>query len=192
MLALTKVVQTFPSARIPSQSGGLPVEVSLIAQLGHAGAGDQLFAGVMARQRGHANYVDAMDETCRRRIGGVDLEKGDATSLYSFGVGEKGHPFHRHAGHRVFTAVSGRAGAQLRFSTASPALIECDPRSFIRALLYIDVPPDSLFTVRFLGGETWQPVRSARRKVVASGVLCLRRALPMNWAVHCRRTCARK
>ena len=152
MLALTKVVQTFPSARIPSQSGGLPVEVSLIAQLGH-GAGDQLFAGVMARQRGHASYVDALDEPSAR-IGGVDMEKGDATSLYSFGVGAKGHPFHRHAGHRVFTAVSGSAGAQLRFSTASPTQIEHDPSSFLRALRFIDVPPDSLFTVRF-GGETW-------------------------------------
>jgi hypothetical protein len=152
MFALTKVVQTFPSARIPSQSGGLPVEVSLIAQLGH-GAGDQLFAGVMARQRSHASYVDALDEPSAR-IGGVDLEKGDATSLYSFGVGEKGHPFHCHAGHRVFTAVSGSAGAQLRFSTASPAQIERDPCNFLRALRFVDVPPDSLFTVRF-GGETW-------------------------------------
>jgi hypothetical protein len=152
MLALTRIVQSFPSARIASQSGGLPVEVSLIAQLG-VGAGDQLFAGAMARQRAHESYVDAMDEPSAR-IGGVDLEKGDATSLYSFGVGKNGHPFHRHAGHRVFTAVSGSAGAQLRFSTASPVDIAQDPRSFLRSLRYIDVPPDSLFTVRF-GGETW-------------------------------------
>ena len=152
MIALTKVVQTFPSARIPSQSGGLPVEVSLIAQLGH-GAGDQLFADVMARQRAHESYVDAMDEPSAR-IGGIDLEKGDATSLYSFGVGEKGHPFHRHAGHRVFTAVSGSAGAQLRFSTASSVQIERDPRSFLRLLRFVDVPPDSLFCVRF-GSQTW-------------------------------------
>jgi len=152
MLALTKVVQTFPSARIPSQSGGLSVEVSLIAQLGH-GAGDQLFAGVMARQRAHESYIEELDEPSAR-IGGVDMEKGDATSLYSFGVGKKGHPFHRHAGHRVFTAISGSAGAQLRFSSASPEQIERDPRSFLRSLRYVDVPPDSLFTVRF-GGDTW-------------------------------------
>ena len=152
MLALTKVVQTFPSAHIPSQSGGLAVEVSLIAQLGH-GAGDQLFAGVMARQRAHASYIEELDEPSAR-IGGIDLEKGDTTSLYSFGVGKKGHPFHRHAGHRVFTAVSGSAGTQLRFSSASPAQIEHDPRSFLRSLRYVDVPPDSLFIVRF-GGDTW-------------------------------------
>ena len=35
MLNLTQVVETFPSVRIPSESGGLAVEVSLIAQIGH-------------------------------------------------------------------------------------------------------------------------------------------------------------
>jgi hypothetical protein len=152
MLALTKVVRTFPSAKIPSQSGGLPVEVSLIAQLGH-GAGNQLFESVMARQQGHERFVDELDEPSAR-LGDIDLAKGDPTSLYSFGVGAKGHPFHRHTGHRVFTAVSGSGGAQLRFSSASPAQIESDPRNFVKALRYVDIPPDSLFTVRF-GGDTW-------------------------------------
>jgi hypothetical protein len=152
MLALTKVVRTFPSARIPSQSGGLPVEVSLIAQLGH-GAGNQLFESAMARQQGHERFVDELDEPSAR-LGGIDLAKGDPTSLYSFGVGAKGHPFHRHSGHRVFTAISGSGGAQLRFSSASPEQIECDPQNFVKALRYIDIPPDSLFTVRF-GGDTW-------------------------------------
>ena len=152
MLALTQVVQTFPSARLPSPQGKLPVEVSLIAQLGH-GAGDHLFESVSARQQAHESFIDALDEPSAR-LGGVDLGKGDATSLYSFAVGAKGHPFHRHAGHRVFTAISGSGGAQLRFSGASPEQIEADPHSFIRALRYIDIPPDSLFTVRF-GGDTW-------------------------------------
>ncbi|HZP86985.1 MAG TPA: DUF2867 domain-containing protein [Burkholderiales bacterium] len=152
MFASTKVVRTFPSARIPSVSGGLPVEVSLIAQLGH-GCGDQLFESVMARQQGHESFIDELDEPSAR-LAGVDVAKGDATSLYSFGVGAKGHPFHRHAGHRVFTAVSGSGGAQLRFSSASPEQIERDPHAFMKALRYIDIPPDSLFTVRF-GGDTW-------------------------------------
>jgi hypothetical protein len=152
MFALTKVVQTFPSARIPSRSGGLPVEVSLIAQLGH-GSGNHLFQSVLARQKAHRSFVDELDEPSAR-LGGNDFGKGDPTALYSFVVGAKGHPFHRHAGHRVFTAVSGSGGAQLRFSSASAAQIEADPRSFVRALQYIDIPPDCLFTVRF-GGETW-------------------------------------
>lgn len=152
MATQARRVQTFPSTHLPSSSGGLPVEVSLIAQLGH-GAGDQLFAGALARQRAHADFIDELDEPSAR-LGGTDLSKGDATSLYSFAVGAKGHPFHRHAGHRVFTAISGSGGAQLRFSTASPSQIEQDPHSFIQALRHINIPPDCLFTVRF-GGDTW-------------------------------------
>jgi hypothetical protein len=152
MLTLTRALDTFPSVSLPSYCGGLPVEVSLIAQLG-IGSGDGLIAGVTARQRGHDSYIDALDEPSAR-IGGVDLDRGDATSLYTFAVGAKGHPFHRHAGHRVFTAVSGSAGAQLRFSTASQAQIAHDPHSFVRALHHVNIPPDCLFTVRF-GGGTW-------------------------------------
>jgi hypothetical protein len=145
-------VASFPGTRIASPSGGLPVEVSLIAQLGH-GTGDQLFAQALARQRAHAEFIDELDEPSAR-LGACDLSKGDATALYSFTVGAKGHPFHRHAGHRVFTAISGSGGAQLRFSTASPAELERDPHNFIHALRHINIPPDCLFTVRF-GGDTW-------------------------------------
>lgn len=149
---MTKVVHSFPSAKIPSKSGGLPVEVSLIAQLGH-GSGNHLFESVSARQKAHRDFIDELDEPSAK-LAGTDFEKGDATSLYSFSVGAKGHPFHRHAGHRIFTAVSGSGGAQLRFSSATPEQIEKDPGSFIKALHFINIPPDCLFTVRF-GGDTW-------------------------------------
>jgi hypothetical protein len=89
----------------------------------------------------------------------VDFARGDASSLYSFAVGAKGHPFHSHAGHRMFTAVAGSAGAQLRFSSATREQIDADPRSFIRALHHINIPPDCLFTVRF-GGDTWHQFAS--------------------------------
>ena len=52
MLTLTQAVDTFPSVRIPSHGGGLPVEVSLVSQMG-IGSGDALIASAMARQRGH-------------------------------------------------------------------------------------------------------------------------------------------
>ncbi|MBN8884344.1 MAG: DUF2867 domain-containing protein [Rudaea sp.] len=152
MPALAQSVATFPTARLHPRSGALPVEVSLIAQLGH-GAGDALFASATRRQQAHEHFVDELDEPSAR-LGAMDLAKGDASSLYSFAVGPKGHPFHRHAGHRVFTAVSGSGGARLRFSGASHAEIERDPQSFVRSLRQVDIPPDSLFTVRF-GGETW-------------------------------------
>ena len=130
----------------------MPVEVSLIAQLGH-GAGNHLFASVASRQRHHAAFIDEMEEPSAR-LGATDFAKGDATALYSFVVGPKGHPFHRHAGHRIFTAISGSGGAQLRFSTATPEEIAQEPESFLRALRFINIPPDCLFAVRF-GGETW-------------------------------------
>lgn len=154
MTTRTERVPSFPCARILSPSGGLPVEVSLITQLGH-GAGDQLFASALARQRAHAEFIDELDEPSAR-LGGSDFSKNDATALYSFAVGAKGHPFHRHAGHRVFTAISGSGGAQLRFSTATPTELEQDPHSFIQALHHINIPPDCLFTVRFDGGSWHQ------------------------------------
>ena len=154
-----KVVKTFPGAILPSHCGGLPVEVSLIAQLGH-GSGNQLYAEALRRQRAHKDFVDELDEPSTR-LAGPDFEKGENSALFSFAVGANGHPFHRHAGHRVFTAVSGSGGAQLRFSTASQEQIENDPRSFLSALRYVDIPPDCLFTVRF-GGGTWHQFASRR------------------------------
>lgn len=128
------------------------MEITLIAQFA-PGQGDAVIGDAMRRQRAHPAFVDALDEPSTR-IGAMDLARGDPSSLYTFGVGENGHPFHCHAGNRVFTAVSGSAGAHLRFSTASQAQIEADPRAFLEALHVVEVPPDCLFSVRF-GGGTW-------------------------------------
>ncbi len=146
----TRATRTFPSVALPTN--GVPIEVNLVAQLS-PGAGTQLFHETQARQSQHGRFVDALDEPSAK-LGGSDFAKGDATALYSFCVGPGGHPFHRHAGHRVFTAISGSAGAQLRFSTASPSDLARDPASFVRALRHVHVPPDCLFTVRF-SGENW-------------------------------------
>ena len=159
MAVNAETVNTFPSVAINSHCGGLPVEVSLIAQLGH-GSGNQLYADALRRQQAHKDFVDQLDEPSTR-LAGTNFEKGENSALFSFAVGAKGHPFHRHAGHRVFTAVSGSGGAQLRFSTASQPQIENDPRSFLSALHYVDIPPDCLFTVRF-GGGTWHQFASRR------------------------------
>ena len=145
-------LRTFPSVRLPSQSGGLPVEVVLIARLG-IGAGTGLVARTATLQRGHDAFVDALDEPSAR-IGAADFAQNDPSSLYTFVVDANGHPFHRHAGHRMFTAISGSGGARLRFSTASDAQLAQDPRAFLDALRHVEIPPDCLFTVRF-GGGTW-------------------------------------
>jgi Protein of unknown function (DUF2867) len=149
---LTKVVETYPSVVIANSNDGLPVEVSLIAQLGH-GAGSALYYSIAARQKAHGEFVDALEEPSAK-LGGPNVDLGDRTAIYSFIVGPQGHPFHRHAGHRIFTAVSGSGGAQLRFSMASSHDIAADPRSFVEKMHFINIPPDCLFCVRF-GGETW-------------------------------------
>lgn len=148
----TRRTATFPCVSLPGTPGGVPTEVTLVSRLG-PGAGTQLFVEAQACQREHGHFVDALDEPSAR-LGGTDLARGDATALYTFGVGPQGHPFHRHAGHRVFTAVSGSAGARLRFSTATSAELAQDPSCFVRRLHQVDIPPDCLFTVRF-GGGTW-------------------------------------
>lgn len=152
MVSTARATTSFPTARIASRSGGLPIEVTLIAQLGH-GAGDRLCGEAGARQRGHGSFAEALDEPAAT-LATTDIDHGETTALHSFAVGANGHPFHRHAGHRVFTAVSGSGGAQLRFCTASDAQLAASPTAFVEALHYVDIPPDSMFTVRF-GGGTW-------------------------------------
>ena len=159
----TRATPTFPFVSLPVGPGRVPVEVSLVARLGH-GAGDKLFFEAQVRQGRHGRFVDELDEPSAK-LGGTDFQAGDATALYSFGVGDRGHPFHRHAGHRVFTAVSGSGGALLRFSGATPDELARDPASFVRALQHVAIPPDCLFTVRF-SGETWHqfvPLRPRSR-----------------------------
>lgn len=152
MTATNSSPHTFSTARLRPRGGGLPVEVTLIAPLDR-GAGDRLISDASARQRRHESFVDALDEPSAR-IGAADFANGDATSLYTFAVGANGHPFHRHTGQRMFTAIAGGAGARLRFSTASDEQIERDPRAFVDAMHHVDVPADCLFTVRF-GGGAW-------------------------------------
>lgn len=156
----TRDRRSFPGVQLPAQEGGSPTEVTLIAQLG-IGAGDALVTDASQRQRHHPAFIDALDEPSAR-LGGMHLQQGDASSLYSFTVGAGGHPFHRHAGPRMFTAIAGSAGAELRFATASDAQLARDPAAFARTLRRIRIPPDCLFTVRF-GGGTWHQFASNHR-----------------------------
>ena len=143
---------SFPFVSLPAGAGRVPVEVTLVARLGR-GHGDKLYFESLARQQRHGRFVDALDEPSAT-LGATDFAAGDATALYSFGVGAAGHPFHRHAGHRVFTAVSGSGGTRLCFSHATPEALARDPASFAQTLQHVHVPPDCLFTVRFCG-TTW-------------------------------------
>lgn len=159
MPGVTRTDRSFPGISLPSFGGGSPVEVTLITQLG-IGAGDQLVRDAGLRQAAHPSFIDALDEPSAR-LGGMHVAQQDPSSLYSFVVGPNGHPFHRHAGTRMFTAVSGSGGAQLRFSTASDLQLERDPTAFVQALRFVEIPPDCLFTVRF-GSGTWHQFVSQR------------------------------
>lgn len=150
-------VPSFPTAMVPGTPNSLPVEVTLITQLGH-GAGDELYAKTLKQQQHHAAFVDEMSEPSAR-LASTDFSKGEHSALFSFSVGPDGHPFHRHAGHRVFTAIVGSAGALLRFSTVSDEDLHTHPASFFSHLHQIEIPPDCLFTVRF-GGGTWHQFSS--------------------------------
>lgn len=162
--------RSFPRVTLPSHGGGRPVEVMLIAQL-DLGAGDSLIAQTVERQRQHPAYHDALDEPSAQ-LSAPEFSHGDPASLFSFSVGPQGHPFHCHAGHRVFTAITGSGGAQLRFSTASLQQIEADPHAFVRALRYVNLPGDSLFTVRF-GGGTWHQFAPAQGNAAHSAFFAL-------------------
>ena len=60
MTPTARRLQTFPTAHLPSLSGGLPVEVVLVAQIG-IGAGSALIGHTAALQRGRDAFVDALD-----------------------------------------------------------------------------------------------------------------------------------
>ena len=149
--------RSFPSVCIQDNPERAPIEINLIAQFG-IGEGSALVQGASSRQSQHASFIDALDEPSAK-LGGVHPDQGDHSSLYSFVVGPQGHPFHRHAGSRMFTAISGSSGAQLRFSTLGFYGIKQNPEQFGSSLHVVDIPPDCLFSVRF-GGGTWHQFAS--------------------------------
>lgn len=150
--AASHACATFPSVRLQLAPGTQPVEIHLIAQM-PVGSGDSMITQAAQRQRQHPHFLDALDEPSVR-LAGMHPSFGDPSSLYSFVVGEHGHPFHRHAGTRMFTAVAGSSGALLRFSFGDPAQISAHPEQFMARLQQVQIPPDCLFSVRF-GAGTW-------------------------------------
>lgn len=131
---------------------GRRAEVVLISQMG-IGQGDILAHKASTRQAEHARFVDALDEPSTQ-VMAPNAEASDPTALYTFLVGQSGHPFHRHEGHRVFTAVSGSGGTLIRFSFASDKDLLSSPECFLDMAEQIKIPPDCLFSVRF-GRGVW-------------------------------------
>lgn len=161
---------SFPHVSINASDGSRAAEVTLLTQL-DVGAGDAVATAAGARQAQHADFNDALDEPSAR-LSAPDLATGDNAALYTFSVGRHGHPFHRHAAPRVFTAISGSGGARLRFIAASSA---CDtPQDIRQALRHVEIPADCLFTVR-MTANTWhqfEPLRGNGRHPALFAVSC--------------------
>ena len=155
MKTTTTTTHTFPTITIPNHDPtSPPVEISLLSQLVH-GSGSRVFDSVSVRQARHPEFVDELDEPSSK-LGNVDLEKNDATSLYTFTV-DGGHPFHRHEGHRVVVGVAGAGGTLLSFSSLpdpEDGLLALDPQAFVDAMHVVRIPADALFTMRF-DGKVW-------------------------------------
>lgn len=108
-----------------------------------------------ALQQSHPRFIDALDEPSAC-IGEFAQRDSDQSSVYTFSVERQGHPFHRHASARMFTAVSGSDGTQLRFSNVSlkHSLVDLEAvlGEFLLHAHCIQIPADCLFTVRFAAG----------------------------------------
>ncbi len=159
MLTSQSCRNSFPSVCIAKEGGKTLIEVHLIASLGH-GQADAMVKQAADLQRHHPRFVDALDEpsTC---IGELPHSDTDHSSLYTFLVERQGHPFHRHASSRMFTAISGGDGTQLRFSTANLNNEVLNIETFFDNAHCIDLPADCLFTVRFVAG-VWHQFVPAR------------------------------
>lgn len=140
----------FPHVSLHSSDGRRAVEVTLLSPLG-AGAGDAVASTAGAMQARHPHFNDALDEPSAR-LSAPDLDVGDPAALYTFSVGSNGHPFHRHAAPRLFTAISGSGGARLRFIAADARMDSAEET--LAGLQHVEVPADCLFTVR-MAANTW-------------------------------------
>lgn len=140
--------QSFPSACIKNNVGKNLIEVHLIGELGR---GNTLMQQASTLQKHHPRFVHALDEpsTC---IGEFAQGDSDHSSVYTFLVESQGHPFHRHASARMFTAVSGSEGTQLRFSTLNLEMQGANLDAFLQHAHCMQIPADCLFTVRFAAG----------------------------------------
>jgi hypothetical protein len=137
------------AVRIGAGVDCVPIEVSVLGRL-PLGAGRFLLANAFRQQRRHPEFVEEFNEPSAR-IGRTDFAMQDPTAVYTFGVGKDDLVFHRHAGHRAITGITGGRGCQLKFSLCSPQEARLDPWAFFRELYVVRLAPDRLFNLRFSG-----------------------------------------
>lgn len=84
-------------------------------------------------------------------IGKTNFAKHDPTAVYTFGVDTRDLTFHKHAGHRAITAITGGKGCVLKFSLCSEEDALHTPSKFLEKLYIVRIPGDRLFVLRFSG-----------------------------------------
>lgn len=144
-----KTIKAYDHLSIPVSNGMLPIELTISGKF-PAGAGKYYIEHASRKQRMHPEYVDEYNETSAL-IGKTNFERNDPTAVYTFSVDTRDLVFHRHAGHRVITGITGNAGTVLKFSHCSPEEAEQSPQEFINKMIVVNIPGDRVFTLRFNG-----------------------------------------
>jgi len=139
---------TYPEVAVEINKN-LPVEVAVIGSFS-PGEGERFYRTSTNLQRAHMTFVDEYNEASAK-ICNADFSRADPTTVYTFSVGNQDLVFHRHEGHRAITGITGAAGACLKFSGATPEEAATGPEIFVDKMFMIEVPPDSLFILRFHG-----------------------------------------
>ncbi|HEY9757357.1 MAG TPA: hypothetical protein V6C97_19465 [Oculatellaceae cyanobacterium] len=140
---------TRSTVSIPTESDALPIEVTVVAKL-PPGTGRTLVGSGLNQQMKHAEYLDEYNEPSAL-IGKTNFQKEDPTGIYTFGVDRRDLVFHRHAGHRVITGISGAKGCVLKFSLSGPEEAESTPEKFLEKLYIVRIAADRIFVLRFSG-----------------------------------------
>jgi hypothetical protein len=153
MLAPSREIVTMSSSHshvsIYTGSDSRPIEVTVTAKLAR-GTGSFLVNSGLKEQQRHAEFLDEYNEPSTV-IGKTGFEDGDPTAIYTFGVDTRDLVFHRHAGHRVITGITGGRGCVLKFSLCSPEEALRTPEKFIEKLHMVHIPGDRMFVLRFSG-----------------------------------------
>ena len=141
-----------PRSQVSISTGvgdALPIEVTLTGKF-PPGAGKFFVDHALERQSKHPEYLDEFNEPSAI-IGKTNFQKNDPTAVYTFGVDKRDLVFHRHAGHRCITGITGGHGCDLKFSLCTPEEAESNPELFLDRMYVVRIPGDRQFMLRFSG-----------------------------------------
>ncbi len=146
-----KVKLSGPRSHVTIHTGpdSLPIEITVTAKLPR-GTGRYVVQNALEQQSNHPEFIDEYNEPSAI-IGKTNFQKDESTAVYTFGVDKRDLVFHRHAGHRVITGITGDSGCVLKFSICSPEEAAKTPQKFLENLYIVEIPADRIFVLRFSG-----------------------------------------